>query len=46
MIEAAKKQAKKQLRQMGIKRAHLNVLQYWVPYTFTDGKAFAPNSIK
>jgi MoaA/NifB/PqqE/SkfB family radical SAM enzyme len=45
MIEAAKKQAKKQLRQMGIKRAHLNVLQYWVPYTFTDGKAFAPNSI-
>ncbi|HEV8439991.1 MAG TPA: radical SAM protein [Methylomirabilota bacterium] len=45
MIEAAKKQAKKRLRQMGIKRAHLNVLQYWVPYTFADGKAFAPNSI-
>ena len=36
---------KRQLRKMGIKRAHLNVLQYWVPYTFMDGKAFAPQSI-
>ena len=45
MMQAVTKQVKKQLRQMGVKRAHLNVLQYWVPYTFTDGKAFAPNSI-
>jgi MoaA/NifB/PqqE/SkfB family radical SAM enzyme len=44
-LEAVKKAAKKQLRQMGVKRAHLNVLQYWVPYTFLDGKAFAPYSI-
>jgi MoaA/NifB/PqqE/SkfB family radical SAM enzyme len=36
---------KRRLRKMGIKRAHLNVLQYWVPYTFTDGRAFAPQSI-
>jgi MoaA/NifB/PqqE/SkfB family radical SAM enzyme len=45
MMQAVTKQAKKRLRQLGVKRAHLNVLQYWVPYTFTDGKAFAPNSI-
>src|SRR5262249_484336 len=44
-MEVVKKKVKKQLRQMGIKRAHLNVLQYWVPYTFTDGKAFSPDSI-
>jgi MoaA/NifB/PqqE/SkfB family radical SAM enzyme len=36
---------KRQLRKMGIKRAHLNVPQYWIPYTFMDGKAFAPQSI-
>jgi MoaA/NifB/PqqE/SkfB family radical SAM enzyme len=45
MMRIVTKQVKQQLRQMGVKRAHLNVLQYWVPYTFTDGKAFAPNSI-
>jgi len=44
-MEVVKKIAKKQLRQMGIKRAHLNVLQYWVPYTCGDGKAFAPDAI-
>ena len=44
-MEVVKKVAKKQLRQMGIKRAHLNVLQYWVPYTCGDGKAFAPDAI-
>src|SRR5205085_5196310 len=48
-MEVAKKRVKKHLsaaaRRMGIKRAHLNVLQYWVPYTFADGKAFAPHSI-
>ena len=44
-MEAVKKVAKKKLRQMGVKRAHLNVLQYWVPYTFMDGKAFAPDAI-
>src|SRR5262245_1910871 len=45
MMQAVKKEAKKRLRQMGVKRAHLNVLQYWVPYTFSDGKAFGANSI-
>jgi MoaA/NifB/PqqE/SkfB family radical SAM enzyme len=44
-MEVVKKAVKKQLRQMGVKKAHLNVLQYWVPYTFMDGRAFAPNSI-
>ncbi len=36
---------KRRLRQLGVKRAHLNVLQYWVPYTFLDGRAFTPQSI-
>src|SRR5262249_60882729 len=44
-MEVVKKKVKKQLRDMGVKRAHLNVLQYWVPYTFMDGKAFAPDAI-
>ncbi len=39
------KVVKKKLREMGVKKAHLNLVQYWVPYMFTDGKAFAPNSI-
>jgi hypothetical protein len=42
-MEVVKKQVKKQLRQMGVKRAHLNVLQYWVPYTFMNGRALAPD---
>ena len=40
-----KQAIKKRLRKLGIKRAHLNVLQYWVPYTFQDGRAFTPQSI-
>jgi MoaA/NifB/PqqE/SkfB family radical SAM enzyme len=36
---------KRRLREWGVKRSHLNVLQYWWPYTFMDGKAFAPQSV-
>jgi MoaA/NifB/PqqE/SkfB family radical SAM enzyme len=36
---------KRQLRKWGVKRAHLNVWQYWLPYTFLDGKAFTPQSV-
>jgi MoaA/NifB/PqqE/SkfB family radical SAM enzyme len=39
------KAVKRKLRQMGVKKAHVNLWQYWVPYAFTDGRAFAPNAI-
>jgi len=40
-----KETVKRHLRELGIKKAHLNVLQYWFPYTFLDGRAFTPQSI-
>jgi MoaA/NifB/PqqE/SkfB family radical SAM enzyme len=45
VTDALKDTAKRRLRQLGVKRAHLNVLQYWVPYTFMDGRALPPQSI-
>jgi len=40
-----KKKIKEWLRSYGISRSHANIFQYWVPYTFMDGKAFTPQSI-
>jgi len=45
MVGRVRDVAKRCLRQLGVKRAHLNILQYWVPYTFLDGRALTPQSI-
>ncbi len=40
-----KEMIKRWLRSYGITRSHANIPQYWIPYTFMNGKAFTPQTI-